>query len=1000
MSFQLTLSSLRYYRATHLMVVAGVAVAVSVLAGALIVGASVRESLRALVVERLGATDLVVASTTFLGEPLAGELEADADFQATFTGVTPLVVMEGAVTHETGRRTASRVAVYGIDDRFARFHGIEGLAPAARDAFVSPALARELKVAIDDSLLLRLARPTDIPLSTLQGRRDDAGARIRVRAARVLDRASLGEFSLTPTQGDVRAIFVPLARLQQDLGLGGRVNALLVSARAAASDVDLAAALTARVTARATLADLGLSVRPAADGRSIVVESVSGLVPDGVVRDVRRLAADAGADVLPALTYLANTIATESRSVPYSTIAAMDLSRYAQISGPAGWTPDQADATVAGPYLWLNAWAADALEATPGEAVTIEYFLWSDDRGLETKTASFVYAGEVPMTGAGGDRTLTPEYPGNTDAENVMSWDPPFPVDLSRVGDRDEQYWDDWRAAPKAFIALPSGQLLWPSTFGSVSSLRIAAPDGADLAAFAAEMSARLAAGIDPGAAGLQVQAVRAAGLAAAEGTTDFGEYFVYFSFFLVVSGLLLAYLFFALGLEQRAREVGLLTAVGFTGGGLRTHFLREGAVLAAAGLVLGVAGALGYAAVIIYGLRTWWVDAVGTTSLTLHVHPGWLVTGAALTLAAGFVALHGALRGMARRSTRSLLAGALGSGLDLGGPSPVVMRRRRLGTAALAVVAGVALALGASGSASPTAAFFAAGGAMLLAGLGAASLRLWSPPSGTLASGGAGALGRLGLRHARWRPTRSVLSLALIAFATFVLVSVGAFRRDASDVSLAPDSGTGGYALMAESVAPLLHDPNTADGRAELSLPDEDLADVRVARFRLRPGDEASCLSLYRPQQPRIIAPAREFVEEGRFRFAASLAETPEEAANPWRLLDRQFPDNAVPVIIDQTSLTYVFHLSLGDDFTLPLPGGETATLRVVATLADSVFQSEVVMGEEAFQRLFPRQEGYRVWLVEAPESRTGDVATLLEDRLSDFGVDAVETRARLAAY
>ena len=80
---------------------------------------------------------------------------------------------------------------------------------------------------------------------------------------------------------------------------------------------------------------------------------------------------------------------------------------------------------------------------------------------------------------------------------------------------------------------------------------------------------------------GLAVRDVRAEGLAASRGATDFGEYFVYFSFFLVVSALLLAALFFKLGVEQRAREVGLLRAVGFGPAAVRRLFLAEGLVLA-----------------------------------------------------------------------------------------------------------------------------------------------------------------------------------------------------------------------------------------------------------------------------------------------------------------------------------------------------------------------------------------------------------------------------------
>ena len=99
-------------------------------------------------------------------------------------------------------------------------------------------------------------------------------------------------------------------------------------------------------------------------------------------------------------------------------------------------------------------------------------------------------------------------------------------------------------------------------------------------------------------------------------------EYFFYFSFFLVVSALLIAYLFFALAVEQRAREVGLLAATGFPPSRIRRQFLAEGAWVLLVGTVLGVAGAVGYGALIMLGLRTWWVGAVGTTALRLHVEP------------------------------------------------------------------------------------------------------------------------------------------------------------------------------------------------------------------------------------------------------------------------------------------------------------------------------------------------------------------------------------------
>ena len=181
------------------------------------------------------------------------------------------------------------------------------------------------------------------------------------------------------------------------------------------------------------------------------------------------------------------------------------------------------------------------------------------------------------------------------------------------------------------------------------------------------------------------VRDVRAEGLDASRGATDFGEYFTYFSFFLVVSALMLAALFFKLGVEQRAREVGLLRAVGFSTPAVRRLFIAEGLVLSVAGSLIGVVGALGYGQLMMTGLRTWWVDAVGTTSLTLHVSPISLIAGALGGTLAALACIWWTLRALARVTERSLLAGQIAwnrsPDADAGhrGGSPAGGRRARM---------------------------------------------------------------------------------------------------------------------------------------------------------------------------------------------------------------------------------------------------------------------------------------------------------------------------------
>jgi putative ABC transport system permease protein len=966
----LTRASLRYYAATNLMVVLGVAVAVAVLAGALLVGTSVRESLRQLALGRLGATDAVVTAPTFFRTALADDVLKRSPEHVS--GAAPLIVAGGAVTHDDSKRSAGRVAIYGIDDRFGQFHSPparEGAAAiggafsvAGREALISEALAAELGAKAGDSITIRIAKPTDIPLSSLQGRRDVTGERIRLTVSRVLDRSSLGEFSLAPSQGPVLAVFAPLERLQRDLELGDRVNTMLLSLRTDGGDL-----VYEVVGPVAELDDYGLRLRRAPDGNTIV-ESRAGLIPDALADGVRAAAADGGLRSEPVLTYVANTIRARGREIPYSVVSAIEL----QI--------ETGDTSL--PPIWLNQWAADDLGAKTGDEVTLEYFLWSDQGGLDTASARFICAGVLPMNGIGGDATLTPDYPGISDAPDLTAWDPPFPVDLTRVRPIDETYWDRYRAAPKAIVTVRDAQRLWGSRYGKVSSLRLSGDQ---------TISARA---IDPIAAGFTARHVRAEAAAASQGTTDFGQYFLYFSFFLVVAALLLAYLFFAVGLEQRTTEVGLLAAIGFAPSKVRGVFIREGAVLAAIGAVAGAAAAIGYSALILYGLRTWWIGAVGTRDLRLHVDPQALAAGVIGTLVVGLAALWLGVRAMSRRSARALLKGHTASG------SGRSTRATKAIAAAFTVVGGALLAGAASGSMDATGGFFGAGGAWLVGGLCWASIFLRRRRSSKPIGRGLAGMFSLGVRHTAVRPARSVLSLALVAFASFVLVSVGAFKKDVSARAGDARSGIGGFALMAESIAPLMHDPNTREGRDGLGLDPADptLANTSITRFRLRPGDETSCLALYRPTNPRIIAPEPRFFSQLRFSFASSLATTAEEIANPWLLLNRTFDDGAIAAIADQTTLMYSLHLAIGDDFTFTPEGHAPVRLRIVGALADSVLQSELVIGEPAFVQLFPKHEGYRVWMIES--TQPADLTTYLEDRLSDFGVDVVDTSQRWASY
>ncbi len=215
-TYTLLARNLAWYWRTNLAVLLGVATATGVLGGAALVGESVRASLRDLVLERLGNTDSVVIRNGFFREELA----------AAFQPAAPVIAMDGMVEHEASGKRAAGVQVYGVDERFWKFQNQPGGPPRGRQVFLTAALARELGAKAGDEILLRIPKPSAIPLETLHGRKDDVGRTIRLTVAQASDPPH--EFSLRPQQGEVRAAYVPLALLQRDLNQPGKINTILV----------------------------------------------------------------------------------------------------------------------------------------------------------------------------------------------------------------------------------------------------------------------------------------------------------------------------------------------------------------------------------------------------------------------------------------------------------------------------------------------------------------------------------------------------------------------------------------------------------------------------------------------------------------------------------------------------------------------------------------------------------------------------------------------------
>src|SRR4051812_34531688 len=107
--------SLRYYFRSHLGTVLGAAIATAVLTGALLVGDSVRGSLRDMALARLAKIDFaLVGGDRLFRAALASDLEA----RLPGSQIAPVLQIPGTATNPDGTARANQVQVTGVDQRF------------------------------------------------------------------------------------------------------------------------------------------------------------------------------------------------------------------------------------------------------------------------------------------------------------------------------------------------------------------------------------------------------------------------------------------------------------------------------------------------------------------------------------------------------------------------------------------------------------------------------------------------------------------------------------------------------------------------------------------------------------------------------------------------------------------------------------------------------------------------------------------------------------------
>lgn len=949
-SIRLIIQTLKHYPWSSLATAAGITITTAVICGALIIGHSLSRSLEQIVEYRLGSTTHTIT---------AGERIFTIDFASRLNEhpvapAAPVLTSEAiASVQETGLRV-NKVQVWGVDKLFGDVTGLEmPFEMEEGEVIISENLAARLSVKVGDFILLRLITINPIPSNTPFVSETGQTVTRRVSISRIISKKELGHFNMQASQTAPYNVFVNLFWLNQIMELDDRANMILLNASESTPGFDFQTLIRERLS----LKDLGLNLAQVAHTGQWKLTAERVFLDESVSDEISVLFTDAK----PFLTYFANSLKSGLGETPYSFVSATSDDEF--ISGPND--------------MVVNQWLADDLEVEVGDSITMRYFVVGPLRELEEHDEKFRISAIIPMELATRDSILMPHLPGLSDAGSCRDWDTGIPIDLDKIRQKDEDYWDVYKGTPKAWITLEKGQQLWQNRFGNLTTVIFPADhyDGQPI-------QTQLTHSIDPFGLEYRVNAVRQQGLEAARGGVDFGQLFAGLGMFIIISGLLLTVLLLQYSLQKRLNQIQLFASLGFSKNLIRKIILTESFFIIVLGALAGVALSVGYTRLVFSGLNRIWYDIVRTDTLILHYNFTILAFGWLAGVIAGMVVV---FAGVGKIIRRNLSREAVSTHPDKRWNTVI----RYLTILFLVFTIGFVVYALFFETGPGLFVWLIAGIALLLASiLGMLYfLRTGQKPGSQNLT-----INLLSWKNLTRNPARSFTIITLLALGSFVIVVTAANQKDISIDPADKTGGTGGFAFMAETTVPVMRNLNEPDTQYEFGLPEG----LSFVQFFTTYDDDASCLNLNRVANPRLLAVDPTMLES-RFSFAA--AHPLLNTENPWLSLEME-TGSFIPAIADQSVIQWGLGKKVGDTLFYINADGKEVKLLLIGGLENSVLQGNVMISQKHFLKNFPSSNGSSVFLMESDQQLAEESGDELPFIFRDYGWEMISTGQKLAEF
>jgi len=606
-------SSRRHFGRRSLFLGIACFLAAALIVADLLVGYSVRASIEANNLARIGrATHLLVARSAFISD-LDERIAASGDGTSAASWLElPLV----AVT--AGTRQATGIAAIGISSRFLSFFPDEapsrgesdfaGHGPARGEVWLNRATADRLGCVEGDRLSLRVPSVPSGEVLQPEARAALSSVDRVCVVTRVLPNRGLGRFQTAISQSAPLFAMMNRDELAEAAGLAGLSNRMLVAA--SGDDWEVPKGML-------SLADSGLSLESGT--RGAVVKSRSYFLSSSLVRILRALDPAGRAGYAAFLT---------------------------GAQGPGGEYPFLFMVSEEGErQTRVSSLLVREVSAAPGDSLSVRFFRFSPEDGTLSEDGLAVTVDAVePDSSFLSRRGEIPDFPGLDEDVDCRDWRSGLPLDLSRVTRALEDDWNRNGKRPLISVDSETARRISPDPV----SFRLSASHDA------ASWERAIEAALTMEAIGMRAIPIRSELKAASRGSVDFTALFSGMSFFLFLALWFLHAVVVRQYLALRRGEAALLAGLGFTPSTTASFFLRELHPLfilsGSAGCVAGVA----LVRLFLAALRGVWYGIVRTDVLDLYLAPWVFPVAFALSVIPSLAITALQLRAWTRKSTAS----------------------------------------------------------------------------------------------------------------------------------------------------------------------------------------------------------------------------------------------------------------------------------------------------------------------------------------------------------